>query len=259
MKAYKIIAAALAAAVFCSMAYPACAAVPGMLSDEELTADTGRDISAIKEHLESLGDDADSLAAAGVFVVLGGEKMNSGSWDSFAESVRNGEPASIDAAYDSSGAYVIDHIDYDGNNIVCVRDNTRDHHYLGAAYVVRTYRYILGFGNDGEAIVIDGLDPSGSEGGGSWAAAALSASRIGSMSGIYSAIEEDYEGNAPEVLFDSLPVSSAYGEEIFAETREGFEADEDFEEDGDFEDEDDFEDWDEETWDEDFSEDEWED
>ncbi len=164
--------------------------------------ETGDGLDEVKSHLGSLPDDRESLAEAGVVTASGGGLSDSDRWRSFLESVRSGASASVDvASFNSQGEAVIDHIDFDGYRFTDVRDNTRNHHYLGSAYIVRHYSYLAGFDGSGSCALFGSGEEEGDADG--WEAAALVTKRYDSLGGVYEAIENDYEGiSPPTVLFD---------------------------------------------------------
>ena len=174
-------------------------------SNEDLSGSTGRDIDLIESHLRELPDSEDELAEAGVVIARSSGVRNMSRWLTFAKTVASGEAASVDvASFTTEGDAVIHHIDYDGGSFVCVRDNTRDHYYLGSAYIVRTYSYLLGFNENGRSVLLADYEDGYASEEDSWQAAALASDAYESLSGVYSAISNDYEGESvPVVLFDT--------------------------------------------------------
>jgi len=174
-------------------------------SNEDLSSSTGRDIDLIESHLRELPDSEDELAEAGVVIARSSGVRNMSRWLTFAKTVASGEAASVDvASFTTEGDAVIHHIDYDGGSFVCVRDNTRDHYYLGSAYIVRTYSYLLGFNENGRSVLLTDYEDGSASEEDSWQAAVLASDAYESLSGVYSAISNDYEGESvPVVLFDT--------------------------------------------------------
>ena len=161
MKEIIRIAAALTAAAFCFTA--------GFAAEVR-----GGDFDKTVEYLSSLPGSADELAEEGIYVITAdGEKRNADVWSGFVSSVSSGTSADVDIAVISEEGYaVIDHIEYDGSSFTDVRDNSRDHSYLGSAYVIRNYSCLLDFGSG-------------------WECAVLSSEKYESLAEVKSAIEED--------------------------------------------------------------------
>ena len=175
-------------------------------SSDELSEKTGRDISGIEASLGSLPGSYDGLAEAGVVIAGEDGLVNAGRFESFISSVLEGAGATVRiASFTDEGAAVISYVDYDGYNFVCVRDNTRDHYYLGSAYVVRSYSYLLGFsGGENCAVLGSGMEenylPAGE-----WGGAALANSAYGSISEVRDAVYEEADSERiPAILFEGM-------------------------------------------------------
>ena len=175
-------------------------------STEELSETTGRDIDAIISRLRDLPDDYEGLRDAGVIIGGSDGVANFGKWAAFVQSAAAGNPASVDVAtFTSEGQAVIDHVDFNGSNFVCVRDNSRDRYYLGSAYIVRTYKYVIGFAESGRTVLIAPQDAGGSTGDSvdaeaSWQAAALAAVPYESLAALEDGIDEDATGETTPVI-----------------------------------------------------------
>ena len=170
---------------------------------EEPASVGGRDIDAIKAELSAMGGTLDELAEAGA-VTVGDDISNFDVWVSFVTAVREKTPAKVTvASRTKQGDVAVDRIDYNGSDFVCVHDSTRDHHYLGSSYIVRTYRYLTGFGSGGRILLgPDGNDGTADDTRENWLSAALTTVPYTSMDGIEEAVEEDDEGETvPTVLF----------------------------------------------------------
>ena len=167
------------------------------------------DYDDIKEYLRDLPDTAEALAEEDVVVVtFSGNIRNFDRWLSFASSAASGEPCSVvTAQFTVEGDAVLDYIRFDGERFLSVHDNSRDHYYLGSSYIVRKYRYLSGFDEEGRSCLLSAdTESSGSCGDAeAWEAAVLTADEPYDLDEVYTEIGEDILGtNPPTVLFDRI-------------------------------------------------------